>query len=147
MLLRKIYCKESRNSSTIHLIKEKWLILQQFTAIKTKEKIRIKLFSSSPKDTSVARVWIAKLNQEKDNLPNKVYVCSDHFEDDCFDSSWMPQSTLTYSDRPIQRCLCPGEIPTKFPHKPVKELYFSKQRDETHHKKEVCFSYSSGSIN
>ena len=90
-----------------------------------KRKIRIKLFLYSPKDISVARVWIAKLNREKDNLPSKVYVFSDHFEDDCFDSSWMLQSTLTYSDRPIQRRLCPGAIPTKFPHKPVKERHFS----------------------
>ena len=113
--------------------------MQQFTAIITKEKIRIKLFFSSPKDTSVARVWIAKLNREKDNLPSKVYVCSDHFEDDCFDSSWMLQSTLTYSDRPIQRRLCPGAIPTKFSHKPVKERHFSKQREETHRKKRFVF--------
>ena len=120
--------------------------MQQFTAILTKEKIRIKFFPSSPKDTSVARVWIAKLNREKDNLPSKVYHCSDHVEDDCFDSSWMLQSTLTRSDRPIQRCLCAGAIPTKFPHKPVK-VHFSKQREETHHKKEVCFSYSSEFIN
>ena len=133
--------------STIRSIKEKWWILQQFTAIITKEKIRIKLFSSSPKDTSVARVWIAKLNREKDNLTSKVYICSDHFEDDCFDSSWMLQSSLTYSDRPIQRCLCPGAIPTKFPHKPVKEQHFSKQCEGTHHKKEVCFSNSSETIN
>ena len=121
--------------------------MQQFTAILTKEKIRIKFFPSSPKDTSVARVWIAKLNREKDNLPSKVYVCSDHFEDDCFDSSWMLQSTLTYSDRPIQRRLCPGAIPTKFPHEPVKERRFSRQREETPRKKEVCFSYSSETIN
>ena len=112
--------------------------MQRFTAIITKEKIRIKLFSV-PKDTAVAKVWIVKLNREKDNLPSKVYVCSDHFEDDCFDSSWMLQSTLTYSDRPIQRRLCPGAIPTKFPHKPVNERHFSKQREKTHRKKEVCF--------
>ena len=52
-------------------------------------------------------------------------VRSDHFEDDCFDPSWMLQSTLSYSDRPIQRRLRPGAIPTKFPHKPVKERHFS----------------------
>ena len=88
------------------------------------KKKRIKLFFSSPKDTSVARVWIAKLNREKDNLPSKVYVFNYHFQDDCFDSSWMLQSTLTYSDRHIQRRLCLGAIPTKFPHKPVKEHYY-----------------------
>ena len=76
-----------------------------------------------------------------------MYVCSDHFEDDCFDSSWMLQSILTYSDRSIQRRLCPGAIATKFTHKPVKERHFSKQREETHRKKEFCFSYSSGTIN
>ena len=119
--------------------------MQQFTAIITKEKIRIKLFSSAPKDTSVTRVWIAKLNREKDNLPSKVYVCSDHFEDDCFGSFWMLQSALTYSDRPIQRRLFLGAIPIKFPHKPVKE-HFSEQREEIHRKKEVCFSYSSETI-
>ena len=68
-------------------------------------------------------------------------------EDDCFDSSWMLQSTLTCLDRPIQRCLRPGAIPTKFPHKPAKERNFSKQREETHRKKEVCYSYSSETIN
>ena len=30
-----------------------------------------------------------------------MYVCSNHFEDNCFDSSRMIQSTLTYSDRTI----------------------------------------------
>ena len=68
-----------------------------------------------------------------------MYVCSAHFEDDCFDSSWML--------RPIQRRLLPGAIPTKFPHEPVKERNFSKQRQETHSKKEVCLSYSSETIN
>ena len=90
-----------------------------------KRKNKDKTFFSLPKDTAVAKVWIAKLNREKDNLPSKVYVCSDHFEDDCFDSSWMLQSALTYSDRPIQRRLCPGAIPTKFQYKPVKEQHFS----------------------
>ena len=99
------------------------------------------------KDTAVAKVWIAKLNREKNNLPSKVYVCSDHFEDDCFDSSLILQSTLTYSDRPIQRRHRPGAILTKFPHKPGKERHFSKQREETHRNKEVCFSYSSETIN
>ena len=112
-----------------------------------KRKNKDKTFFSLPKVTAVAKVWIAKLNREKNNLPSKVYVCSDHFENDCFDSSWMLQSTLTYSDRPIQRRLREGAIPTKFPHKPVKERHFSKQREETHRKKEVCFSCSSKTIN
>ena len=76
-----------------------------------------------------------------------MYACGGHFEDDCFDSSWMLQSILTHLDRDFQIRLQPGAIPTKFPHKPVKERHFSKQREETHRKKEVCFSYSSETIN
>ena len=104
-----------------------------------KREIKDKTFFSLPKDTAVAKVWIAKLNREKDNLPSKVYVCSDHFEDNCLDSSWMLQPTLTYSGRYIQRRLCPGAIPTKFPHKPVKRRHFSKQREETLAEKRFVF--------
>ena len=103
-----------------------------------KRKNKDKTFFSLPKDTAVAKVWIAKLDREKNNLPSKVYVCSDHLKNDCFDSR-MLQSTLTYSDRPIQRRLRQGAIPTKFPHKPVTERHFSKQCEETHRKKEIVF--------
>ena len=74
-------------------------------------------------------------------------VCSDHFEDGCFDSYWMLQFTLTYSDRLIQRRLRPGTMNSKFQHKQVKERHFPKQCEETHRKKEVCFSYSLETIN
>ena len=60
-----------------------------------------------------------------------MFVCRDYFEDDCFGPSWMLQSTITYSDRPIQRRLRPGAILTKFPDKPVKKRHFSKKRKET----------------
>ena len=104
-----------------------------------KRKNKDKNFFSLHKDTAVAKVLIVKLNREKNNLRNKVYVCSDHFECDCFDSSWILQSTLTYSDRPIQRHFRQGAIPMKFPHKPVKEEHFSKQREETLAKKRFVF--------
>ena len=96
--------------------------MQQFTAFKTKEKIRIKRFSLYlAKDATVAKVSIGKLNRAKDNLPRKAYVCSDHFANDCFDSFWMPQFTLIYSDRPIQTRYHPRAIPAKFQHKLVKK--------------------------
>ena len=40
-----------------------------------------------------------------------------HFESDCFESSWMLQSSLTYPEKPIQRHLRTVAVPTKFPHK------------------------------
>ena len=104
-----------------------------------KRKNKDQTFFSLSKDTAVAKVWIAKLNREKDNLPNNVYADSDHFEDHCIDSSWMQQSILNHSDRPFQRRLIPGAIPTKFPHKPVEERHFSKQREESHRKKMFVF--------
>ena len=55
------------------------------------------------------------------------YICSGYVEDNCFDSSWMLQPSLTYSDRPIQRKLYPGAIPTKLQHKPVTGQHISKQ--------------------
>ena len=88
-------------------------------------------------------LWIVKLNLERDNLSSRVCVCSDHFENDCFDSSWMLQFTLNYSDKSIKRYLFQGAIPTKFPRKPVKVRHFSKQREETHRKRDVYFFYSS----
>ena len=37
-----------------------------------KRKNKYKTFFSSPKDTSVARVLIAKINREKDDLPSEI---------------------------------------------------------------------------
>ena len=71
-----------------------------------------------------------------------MYVYSDvYFEDDCFDSPWMLESTLTYSDRFFQRHPHPRAVPTKFPRKPVKEQHFLKQREETHHKRSLLFLF------
>ena len=102
-----------------------------------KRKNKDKSFFSLHTGTTIGKVWFAKLNREKDNLPSKVYVCSEHFEDDCFHFSWMLQSTINYSDRPIQRLICPGAIPTKFPYKPVKERHFPKQHEKTYRNREV----------
>ena len=84
-----------------------------------KRKNKDKFFFSLLKDTAVAKncqtLPIAKLNREKDNLPSKVYLCSDHFEDDCFDSSWILQSTLTYLDRSVQNTNLLRQICSKTP--------------------------------
>ena len=84
------------------------------------KKNKDKAFFILPRDPALVNVWIAKVNREKDNLPKNVWVCSDHFEDDCFDSSWMLESSLTHPERPIQRHLHSGAIPTNFPPKQTK---------------------------
>ena len=97
------------------------------TVIKRKTKTRP--FFTLPRDAALAKIWIAKLNRAKDNLPKNIWICSDHFEDDCFNSSWMLQSSLTYQERSIQRRLRSGAVPTKFTHKltKVKERNTSKK--------------------
>ena len=93
------------------------------------KKNKDKTFLTLPRDATLAKTWIAKLNREKDNLPKNVWICSDHFEDDFFYSSWMLQSSLTFQERPIQRHLLSGAVPTRFPHKQtkVKERNTSKK--------------------
>ena len=94
-----------------------------------KKKNKDKTFFTLPRDAALAKIWIAKLNRAKDNLPKNIWICSDHFEDDCFNSSWMLQSSLTYQERSIQRRLRSGAVPTKFAHKlrKVKERNTSKK--------------------
>ena len=133
------------NSPMICCITGKRLVVREFTAIITKRKIRITLFYLS-RGTAKAKVSITKLNRERNNLPNRVYVCRDHFEHDSFDFPWILQSTLSFSGKSIQRLLLPEKIRTKFLRKLVQERHFSKQREETHPKRGIFFSYSSKTV-
>ena len=36
------------------------------------------------KDTSVRKDWIHAIGCQVDNLPSKIFICSDHFEENCF---------------------------------------------------------------
>ena len=78
-----------------------------------------KSFFTLPKDLSTKNAWIAAMNLKR--LPSRVYLCSDHFDDSCFDAAWKLQNELYYKDRPVKRRLITGSIPTKFPHKKVHE--------------------------
>ena len=78
------------------------VILANFLAVhchNNKKKNKDQTFFTLPRDVGLAKVWIAKLNRKKDNLPKNIWISSDHFEDDCFDSSWMLESLLTYQER------------------------------------------------
>ena len=48
-----------------------------------------------PKDTSVHKDWIHATNRQVDNLPSKLFLCSDHFEEKCFDPSCKLQMNCT----------------------------------------------------
>ena len=129
-----LYCKVSKDY--VEIFKSCSAVYCHNNEKKNKDKT----FLTLPRDATLAKTWIAKLNREKDNLPKNVWICSDHFEDDFFDSSWMLQSSLTFQERPIQRHLLSGAVPTRFPHKQtkVKERSTSKKWEENRRHKEVC---------
>ena len=88
-----------------------------------------KTFFRLPTDTTLKSQWVKAINRE--SLPKTVYVCSDHFDKSCFDSSWDLQSRLFYTDGSVKRKLLPVSVPTIFPHKPQpKERKVSKLREE-----------------
>lgn len=102
-----------------------------------------KTFFGIPSDEKVKKQWLNAINRT--DLPRHVSLCSDHFDESCFDQSWQTQSRLLSPDRPIQRKLLKGSIPTLFPHKPIpkvretSEARFRKQRTkEVWH--EICIT-------
>ena len=47
-----------------------------------------KTFFILPKNECTRKAWIVVINRKEDTLPNNVYLCSDHFEEVCFNKSW-----------------------------------------------------------
>ena len=42
-------------------------------------------FFKLPKEEEVAKQWLTKIKRE--NVPQNVFLCEQHFENDCFDAS------------------------------------------------------------
>ena len=98
-----------------------------------------KTYFGLPKDETSRKEWIKLINRTK--LPSKVFVCSDHFDEACFDDSWALQTRLFYTNHPVKRKLVPGSKPTTFPHKSQpKERQTSKKRAHKRQVVEVRYS-------
>ena len=69
-------------------------------------------YVSLPKDTKVHKDWIYAVSCQVDNLPSKIFICLDHFEEKCFNPTWKLQNELHCKDRQISRRLLPGSIST-----------------------------------
>ena len=69
-------------------------------------------YVSLPKDTKVHKDWIYAIGSQVDNLPSKIFIPLDHFEEKCFNPTWKLQNELHYKDRQISRRLLPGSIST-----------------------------------
>ena len=96
-----------------------------------------------PKDTSVHKDWTHATSHSIDNLPFKILICSDHFDEKCFDPSWKFQNELYCKDNQISRRLLPGSIPTILPHKKDnKPCLSSEKRALAHRKEEVIYYFN-----
>ena len=99
-----------------------------------------KTFFTLPKNECTRKAWIAAMNREEGTLPKNVYVCSDHFEETCFDKNWALQTQLFYTTRPQRRRLMEGSVPTIFSHQEKsKEQKVSKKRQARRQQQEVTF--------
>ena len=78
------------------------------------------------KDTSIHKDWIHATGCPVDNLPSKILIYSDHFEDKCFDPNWKLQNELYYKDPQISRRLLLGPIPT------LLKLVYLQRREHWH---------------
>ena len=97
---------------------------------KKKKKIEKCLISDYPKIQTFIKIhWIHATSCPIDNLPSKILICSDHFEEKCFDPSWKLQNELYYKDRQISRRLIPGSIPTPFSQKKIINLVYLQRRE------------------
>ena len=88
-----------------------------------------------PKDEALAKVWKNKINRTQ--LPNQVYLCSEHFEESCFDKSWDIKQSLMSPGSKKSRKLLKGSVPTIFPHKQVNVRASSENRSSKKQQKEV----------
>ena len=97
-----------------------------------------KSFFSLPSTPEIKKAWLNAIIFKECNLPHKVVVCSDHFEEQYFDCSWRLQIEIFYSDRPVKRKLIKGAIPTMFPYQNFKgQQEVSLEREQINSRREV----------
>lgn len=71
-------------------------------------------FHSFPKDDDLRRVWVKAVESTRKfwKGPSKhTVICSDHFEDDCFEQTYKIKMSLGI---PAKRTLVTGAVPTIF---------------------------------
>ena len=74
-------------------------------------KVRLHNF---PNDAAIRRAWIHAVGRT--SLPKDPRLCSKHFEEDCFEESYLMEVRLMGSSN-SKKSLKPGAIPTLFSHK------------------------------
>ena len=89
-------------------------------------------FHRLPKDKKLSKIWIEKTLRKNPSKLDSCYVCSVHFEPECFESSLKHMF-----GQKTKKKLKAGAIPTIFPRTNKKQRLNSLQRRRTQDKKEV----------
>ena len=74
-------------------------------------------FHKFPDDVAIRRAWIHAVGRT--SLPKDPRLCSKHFEEHCFEESYLMEVKLMESSNST-KSLKTGAIPTLFSHKPPK---------------------------
>ena len=74
-------------------------------------------FQKFPDDVAIQRAWIHAVGRT--SLPKDPRLCSKHFEEHCFEESYLMEVKLMGSSNST-KSLKTGAIPTLFSHKPPK---------------------------
>ena len=69
-----------------------------------------KTFHTIPKNKRTKKAWTAAINRKAGTFSKNVCLCSNHFEEACFDKSWTLQAQLFYTSRPKKRKLADGSV-------------------------------------
>ena len=70
------------------------------------KKNKDKTYFVLPEEPNLRNSWIRAINRT--SLPKRVFICSDHFEESCFDSNWDLQNRLFDTERNVKRKLIAG---------------------------------------
>ena len=106
---------------------------------KDKEK-RLSFHNLPFKNKKLSRKWLDQLRRDERFMPNKlenVYVCSEHFTEDCYENSYRYQ---LMGGNTRKRSLKKDAFPTIFNRKvPLKPHITSKRRIAKKEREEVSF--------
>ena len=98
-----------------------------------------------PKDPSLKNAWIACLR--RDNLPplENSYVCSDHFEKECFESNLREQLTGQKYKRKLKRDAVPScfSFSTSLPPKKIRASSENRTKRRSRHEVSTYILYRS----
>ena len=69
----------------------RWLGSPYISVNDRKNVSKDKTYHILPKDEEARKIFLSKINRAQGNFPKKVFICSDHFEENCYNKPWDAQ--------------------------------------------------------